>query len=87
MTTEYTLGNNKRALTDDEITGYMQIIRDVTASYVGEDFTMYSYFNNRREFITMVTYEIDIPDYVPEMIGTDIDIFLEQLFGPAEEET
>lgn len=87
MTTKYTLGNNKRALTDDEITEYTRIVRDVTASYVGEDFTMYSYFNNRRELITIVAYEIDIPDYVPEMIRTDIGIFLEQLFGPAEGET
>lgn len=87
MTTKYTLGNNKRALTDDEITEYMQIVRDVTANYVGENFTMYSYFNNRREFITIVTYETDIPDYVPEMIGTDIDIFLTQLFGLPDEET
>lgn len=86
VVTEHTLGNEKRPLTFDEISGYMNILSEVYNRFVGEgQYECYSYFNQDDEYCTVVKYSEDIlTDDEIELLGQEFDVRLQDIFGPME---
>lgn len=86
VVTTYTLGNDKRPLTFDEISGYMNILLELHNRFVGEgQYECYSYFNLNGEYCTVVKYSEDVlTDDEIELLGQEFDVRLQDIFGPME---